>query len=138
AAVTTARQLGELPPRAALLTAHFESAFLVGYQRLVEGRRPDVAWAHLGFLGHPGAHQRLAAAEPAWQPLFASGLAAQSFALLDRRRPLRLEPDPHLAPALRAHLVAAGATWKLADPSASAGPAVIPPPPLAFVEAAAD
>jgi len=60
----TGQMLAHLPPRAALLTNHFETAFLVGYQRLVEARRPDVAWAHLAFVGGPGYAERVSLAEP--------------------------------------------------------------------------
>lgn len=134
--VIIGEQLAELPARAVLLTAHFESAFLVGYQRLVEGRRPDVAWAHLGFLGHPGYRARMMAAEPALRAALAAPLTAESVLALDRQRPVRLEADPHLAPALRARLVPEGSTWR----PRAAGDRPVPrwPPALAFDEAARD
>jgi len=124
--------LAALPPRAALLTAHFESAFLVGYQRVVEGRRPDVAWAHLGFVAHPGAALRLGSAEPDLRPLLAAR-SPENFAALDRRRPVRLEPDEHLSPELLARLVPDVAAWMLAGPSA-----LVPPPDRVFGEAVED
>src|SRR6185436_18302047 len=130
----TGQLLAELPPRAALLTAHFESAFLVGYQRLVEGRRPDVAWAHLGFVAHPGAAVRLGAAEPDLRAVLAARSTANLTAL-DGRRPVRLEPDDHLPRDLRAKLVPAGSTWKLPDVRPSA---LTAPPAIAFAEAATD
>jgi len=130
----TGQLLAELPPRAALLTAHFESAFLVGYQRLVEGRRPDVAWAHLGFIAHPGAALRLGAAEPDLRAVLAARSTA-NLAALDGRRPVRLEPDDHLPQDLRAKLVPAGSTWKLPDVRPSA---LTAPPAIAFAEAATD
>jgi hypothetical protein len=107
--------LHELPARATLLTAHVESAFVASYQRVVEGRRPDVAWAHLGFLGHPGAHERLSAAEPALGPLLAGPLSPASLGALDDRRPVRLEVDEHLPPEVRRRLVPDGLTWRLDD-----------------------
>jgi len=56
--------LDTLPARAVFLSSDFETAFLAGYARTVEGRRPDVAWAHLGFFGGPGYLTHLAAREP--------------------------------------------------------------------------
>jgi hypothetical protein len=110
---TMGEQLAELPLRAALFTAHFESAFLAGYQRLVEGRRPDVAWAHLGFLGHPGYRDRMMAAEADLRPPLAARLSLDAVVRLDQRRPVRFEADSHLERALRARLVPAGSTWAL-------------------------
>jgi hypothetical protein len=127
--------LAEQRVRGALVTAHFESAFLVGYQRLVEGRRPDLAWAHLGFLAHPGARARLGLAEPELGPLLDGHLAPQTFATLDRQRPLRLEPDDHLPRGLRARLVLDGATWRLAHGGEER---VLAPPPSVLAEAAVD
>jgi hypothetical protein len=138
--LTLGRQLAELPPRAALLTAHVESAFVVGYQRLVEGRRPDVAWAHLGFARGPGYARRLADAEPDLAPLLRDPASALVVAALDRRRPVRLEADEHVDPGLRARLLPAGLTWRLAstDPRYDL-PVVLPVlPPAAVAEAAAD
>jgi hypothetical protein len=133
--VVTGELLAELPPRATLLTAHIESAFVVAYQRLVEGRRPDVAWAHLGFLGQPGGRARPAAAAPALAPLLSAPLSLSSIAALDRQRPVRLEVDEHLAADLRRRLVPAASLWSLADRSTYV---LTPPPPLALAEAATD
>jgi hypothetical protein len=115
--VVAGRLLAELPPRAALLTSHVESAFMVGYQRLVEGRRPDVAWAHLGFVRGPGYAERLRAGEPDLGPTLEAHqqgpLSFSAVLALDRWRPARVEIDEHLAPALRGALVPAGLTWGL-------------------------
>jgi hypothetical protein len=115
--------LGGLPPRAALLTAHFETAFLIGYQRAVEGRRPDVAWAHLGFARSPGYASRVSAAEPALGPVIeahrAAPLGPDPVAALDARRPVRLEPDEHIAPALLRQLLPAGSLWRVGGGSSS-------------------
>jgi hypothetical protein len=129
--VAVGRMLAELPPRAALLTSHVESAFVVGYQRLVEGRRPDVAWAHLGFVRGPGYADRLRVAESDLEPvLTAHQQAPLSFSaafVLERRRPVRLEVDEHLAPNLRASLSPTGLTWQLGPirPGAADQPAVL-------------
>jgi hypothetical protein len=112
------RLLEELPARAALVTAHVESAFITGYQRLVEGRRPDVAWAHAGFLASPGYARRLEAAEPDLAPIL------RRFDLPAARqlsRPLRVEVDEHLPVDLQAEVMPAGLTWSL-------GPGGIDPP----------
>jgi hypothetical protein len=115
--------LASLPPRAALLTSHFESAFLAAYHRLVEGRRPDVAWSHLGFVRGPGYADRLAAARPTLAPL----LSAHAHGTLDATAvsvypgAVALEPDDHLAPALRQRLQPAGPLWR-ADEDAVALP----------------
>ena len=102
-------------PRAVLATSHFETAFLVGYQRLVEGRRPDTDWVHLGFAGGPGYAARLGATRPALGPL----LAAHARGALDTAeiqgldQPVRFEADGHLPARLRAQLEPSGRLWAL-------------------------
>jgi hypothetical protein len=100
--IVVGRMLGELPSRAAFYTAHIESAFITGYLRAVEGRRPDVAWAHQGFLASPGYAARLARAEPELPLDFTQ-----------RTRPLRMEVDEHLPARLGPVLIPAGLTWRL-------------------------
>jgi hypothetical protein len=128
--------LGELPPRAVLATAHFETAFLLAYQRVVEGQRPDVAALHLGFVRGPGYAARVAGDEPALAPLLA---AHQRFALepptlLPLGRVVAFEPDEHLSGALRAVLAPAGSSWRF--PGSGERPSPIPAAVLA--EAAGD
>ena len=117
----TGQTLAHLPPRAALFTNHFETAFLVGYQRLVEARRPDVAWAHLAFVGGPGYGERLSLAEPELAPTLQAyrgqSLGRDRLAALDARRPVRIEPDIILPLALRKQLAPAGDLWGLAGDS---------------------
>jgi Protein of unknown function (DUF2723) len=102
-------------PRAVLATGHFETASLVAYQRLVEGRRPDTDWVHLGFAGGPGYASRLAAARPALGPL----LAAHAAGALDAAtvqmlgRPVRFEAHNQLPASLREQLEPAGRLWAL-------------------------
>jgi hypothetical protein len=123
--------LGDLPPRAALFTHHFETGFLVGYLRLVEGLRPDVAWAHLAWAKGPGYSERIRANQPElaavvdayrhWNPEPASKLGAGSRDLLgalsrlDQTRPVRIEPDAVLDPSVRRALGPAGDLWTLAS-----------------------
>ncbi len=115
AQAATTQALSDLPIRAALLTNHFETGFLVGYQRLVEASRPDVAWAHLAFVGGPGYAERMSAAHPDLAPALRAYRDRQ-FTLdvlraLDSQRPVRIEADVMLAPQLRRQLVPAGDFW---------------------------
>jgi hypothetical protein len=135
--LVTGALLDGLPPRAALLTAHFESAFLVGYQRLVEGRRPDVSWAHLGFLAHPGARARLAAAQPEVASLFTAPLSRAALEAVNPRHPLRLEPDEHLDRSIRHVLLPDGFTWRIGAPH-SVPEVPTRPPARALAEAGPD
>jgi hypothetical protein len=145
--------LDSVPPRAAVLTSHFETAFLLSYQRAVEGRRPDVDWAHLGFVRGPGYAERLLAARPALAPLIEAqllGVLGPRQLLADRRAVL-LEAA-HLEPRVLAALVPAGTLWRAAladdgfdddgrDTTAVDGGLfhrLLPLPELAFTEAARD
>ncbi len=107
--------LAELPPRAALFTHHFETGFLVGYHRLVEARRPDVAWAHLAFAGGPGYGARLSLAHPELAPVLRAyrdgSLSIDILRQLDQVRSVRLEADVMTAPELRASLYPSGSLW---------------------------
>ena len=102
-------------PRAVLATGHFETAFLVGYQRLVEGRRPDTDWVHLGFVGGPGYAARLGAGRPDLVPLMAAhaagALTAETVEPLSRA--VRFEAEQHLPRPLRDRLEPAGRLWSL-------------------------
>ncbi|HEY0707662.1 MAG TPA: hypothetical protein VGG33_12745, partial [Polyangia bacterium] len=105
----------QLPPRAALATVHFETAFLLAYQRTVEGRRPDLAWVHLGFVRGEGYAARLRLDHPSLIPLLDSH--ARGPLTLDAARasarPLAFEPDDHLAPDLSRALRPQGSAWVL-------------------------
>jgi hypothetical protein len=119
AAEANARQLlAGLPPRAALFTSHFETGFLVGYLRLVEGVRPDVAWAHLAFAGDNGYRDRVRATLPELLPTIDAyrdrGDLLTALAALDRARAVRIEPDAVLGPEVRKGLGPAGDLWSLA------------------------
>lgn len=120
AAALAEDRLSDLPPRAALLTSHYETAFLVSHARTVEGRRPDVAWGHLGFARSPGYAERVQRTDPLLagllrQPDLATAQAA------DRRRPVRFEADERLAPTLAAVLSPQGQSWGLERDPPSAG-----------------
>jgi hypothetical protein len=115
AQAATEEVLANLPVRAALFTNHFETAFLVGYQRLVEASRPDVAWAHLAFAGGPGYGERMSRAQPNLAPSL-EAYRERRFSLevlrnLDSHRPVRIEADVMLPPELRRQLVPAGDFW---------------------------
>jgi hypothetical protein len=143
AAETDVREmLGDLPPRAALFTNHFETGFLVGYLRLVEGLRPDVAWAHLASAKGPGYYERIRASQPElsavvdayrrWNPEPASTLGAGSRDLLgalsqlDQTRPVRIEPDAVLDPSIRRALGPAGDLWTLASSTSQEASPTLP------------
>jgi hypothetical protein len=115
---TTRQLLDDLPPRAALFTNHFETGFLVGYLRLVEGLRPDVAWVHLAFAKDAGYVDRIRATEPELLPAVddyrGRGDLLATMTALDRARPVRIEPDIVLGPQARKGLGPAGDLWSLA------------------------
>ena len=132
--------LAGLPPCTALFTHHFETGFLVGYQRFVEGARPDVAWTHLAFAAGPGYAERAIAARPDLGPVInaairQSGLAEQ-WTKLDNVRPVRIEPDAVTQPEVRRTLGPAGDLWA---PARSTSPAAMTPlPEWVLAEAARD
>ena len=131
-----ARLQSDLPPRAAVFTSHFETGFLLAYGRQVEGRRPDAAWVHLGFVGDPGYRGRAQAAYPelvaALDDHRRGRLSKSAFA--PQGRPVLFEAETQLGPAVLGALFPDGHLWRL-------GAAGLAPPPLApkvFAEAAAD
>lgn len=134
------RLLGELPFGAALFTNHFETGFLVGYRRLVEGARPDVAWAHLAFAKGPGYRDRVRVDRPELMPVIDAyrdrGDVLAALSALDRSRPVRIEPDGVLAPSIRRGLGPAGDLWSLARNTSQAVPS--PTPAWMIDEAARD
>ena len=130
--------LANLPPRTALFTHHFETGFLVSYQRFVEGARPDVAWTHLAFAAGPGYAERAMAARPELGPVLdaairRSGLAEQ-WTKLDSVRPVRIEPDAVTPPDVRRTLGPAGDLWA---PVQSTSPARMSPLPAWVLNEAA-
>jgi len=132
--------LADLPPRSALFTHHFETGFLVGYQRFVEGARPDVSWAHLAFAAGPGYAERAAAARPELVPVIDAAIhnagLAEQLTKLDRTHPVRLEPDPVTSREDRRAFGPAGELWA---PAASTLPAARAPlPAWVLAEAAQD
>jgi hypothetical protein len=134
------RLLADLPPRSALFTHHFETGFLVGYLRFVEGARPDVGWAHLAFAKGRGYGERVRADQPALMPVVDAyrrhGDLLAALSELDRTHPVRIEPDGVLAPAVRHGLGPAGDLWSLArNTSQAEGPTT---PDWMLAEAARD
>ena len=130
--------LTRLPPRTALFTHHFETGFMVGYQRLVEGARPDVAWTHLAFAAGPGYAERAVAARPELGPVIAAAIhrtgLAEQLAKLDETRPVRVEPDAVSPLEVRRALGPAGDLWA---PARSTSPAAMAPLPAWAVDEAA-
>ena len=132
--------LDELPPRSALFTHHFETGFLIGYQRFVEGARPDVAWTHLAFAAGPGYAERAVAARPELGPVIDAAIRhtglAEQLTRLDEIRPVRIEPDAVTPPEIRRTLGPAGDWWAPARSTSSA--AMTPLPTWVLAEAAQD
>jgi hypothetical protein len=132
--------LSALPPRTALFTHHFETGFLVGYQRFVEGARPDVAWTHLAFASGPGYAERAVAARPELGPVMDAAIRhtglPEQWATLDEARPVRIEPDAVTPPEVRRALGPAGELWAPARNTSQA--AVSPMPDWVLGEAAQD
>jgi hypothetical protein len=133
--------LADVPVRAALFTHHFETGFLVGYQRFAEGARPDVLWAHLAFAAGAGYSERASAVSPELrQVLDASrrhaGLA-EALAKLDETHPVRIEPDLVTPVEIRNRLAPASVLW--APVRSAATTASWPAPPSwALAEAKRD
>jgi hypothetical protein len=117
AEIETRALLADVPVGGALFTNHFETGFLVGYQRFVDGARPDVLWLHLPFAPNPSYAGRVRAAAPELAAVLDACRArrglAQAWALLDASHPVRVEPDPVTAPEARATLAPAGRLWSL-------------------------
>lgn len=126
-----------LPPSGVLLTSQFQTAFLVGYLRSVEGLRPDVAWAHLGFVRGPAYASRIVRREPDLGPFIQShATGAPSLTLLrdlDSHRPVRLDVDVHLGPSILGQLRPDGLTWRL-DAEGTTAPAPARQAALASLE----
>ncbi len=122
--------LDDLPPRAAAFTYHFETGFLIGYERFVEGARPDVAWTHLAFVAGPGYAGRVVAARPELGPVIDAALRhtglAEQLTKLDETRPVRIEPDAVTPPEIRRMLGPAGEWWTLAKDTSPAAMARLP------------
>lgn len=134
-----ARQLlGEVPPRTALFTNHFETGFLVAYLRSVEGVRPDLAWAHLASAKGTGYGERIRDHQPELEQVIDAYRAGGDLlsALAALGRPVRIEPDAVLGPGIRLGLGPAGELWTLARHTSQEDPPSLPS--WALVEAAQD
>jgi Protein of unknown function (DUF2723) len=132
--------LAGLPPRTALFTHHFETGFLIGYERFVEGARPDVTWTHMAFAAGPGYAERAVAARPELGPVLDAAIRhtglAEQWTKLDDTRPVRIEPDAVTPPEVRRTLGPAGDLWA---PARNTSPAAMAPlPTWMLAEAAHD
>jgi len=113
--------LSALPLRAALFTHHFETGFLVGYQRLVEGARPDVSWAHLPFAPNPSYAARVRRGRPELTSVIDAYRAhtglGEAWAKLEVDHPVRIEPSTVMME--QANLHPAGQLWALLETPAT-------------------
>ena len=107
--------LSDLPVGAALFTHHFETGFLVGYERLVEGARPDVSWAHLAFAPNPSYAARVRAARPELTAVIdvyrAHGRLAEAWLTLDHTHRVRVEPDAVTMARMQSSMAPRGQLW---------------------------
>lgn len=129
AAFTTRQMLDDLPARAALFTSHYETGFLVGYLRFVEGLRPDLAWAHLGFASGPGYDTRIGATDPELRPAlegYRRGHFVRALLELDRSHAVRIEPEILLTARVRRDFGPAGELWSLAKNTSPEAPLALP------------
>jgi len=121
AGVMAGQLLDDVPMRSALFTNHFETGFLVGYGRAIEGRRPDVASVHLAFAGGPGYRDRVATTAPDLVPVVEAFRQQEgqleALRALAEKRPVRFEPDVITPEAIRAALFPAGEFWSPVEDS---------------------
>ncbi|MCC6746865.1 MAG: DUF2723 domain-containing protein [Deltaproteobacteria bacterium] len=113
AAEETGRALLEVPPGSLVVTSYFENVFNLWALRATADLRPDVGLLHRSFLGQPGHLELLAAREPELLPLARSwprpdAVRADDLAALARTRPVLVEHDFNLDPAITARLAPAG------------------------------
>jgi uncharacterized membrane protein len=99
--------LAAAPPRAALVTSNFQTVFALWYLRGVEGQRPDLDHLHRHFLAWPGYRDEALRRMPALAPHLGARDAVD-LPSLARTRPVLLEYDLDLDPALTAHLLPTG------------------------------
>lgn len=100
-----------LPPRTVLATGHFETAFLLAYNRLVQAQRPDVQWFHAGWANSPGYAQRIEAGTPGLLPLVAGHGVITSPSVEALSAPFAMEASVPLSPELPAALTYAQQLW---------------------------
>ncbi|MDX2018684.1 MAG: DUF2723 domain-containing protein [Deltaproteobacteria bacterium] len=100
-----------LPPRTVLTTGHFETAFLLAYNRAVQGQRPDVQWFHAGWANAPGYAERIARFAPALSPLVAGHGVITSQSVEALSEPFATEASVPLSPELPAGLTYGEQLW---------------------------
>jgi hypothetical protein len=124
------QSLFAIPPRAVLATAHFETAFLVAYQRLVQVQRPDLTWVHFGWAGTPGYSNRMLALSPQLAPLFADHRTRSeitSAAIETMNVPIALESSVPVSGEFGQALSYAGGLWHWPPQTPEAEPTGLQP-----------
>jgi hypothetical protein len=118
------------PPRTVLATAHFETAFLLGYQRMVQAQRPDLTWVHFGWERSPGYANRMLSLAPFVAPLFSehrAGKAISTTAVETLEMPLAVESSVFLSPDLAQALSYSGSLWHWPPQTPEAEPTGLQP-----------
>jgi hypothetical protein len=107
-------QLSNLPPRALLLTAYFQSTFRVWAARTVSQTRPDLSFLDRSFLTYPGMAESAKKRYPELSAVIDAPLRAglpSPLGVLDellQSRPILVELHPNVDPQLRSRLVPIG------------------------------
>gem|GEM_PF-1370444 len=118
------------PPRAVLATAHFETAFLLSYQRMVQAQRPDLTWVHFGWERSPGYAKRMLSLAPFVEPLFLehrAGTAMTTTAVETLEMPLAVESSVLLSHELAQALSYSGSLWHWPPQTPEAEPTGLQP-----------
>ncbi|MET0385054.1 MAG: hypothetical protein ABW321_03800 [Polyangiales bacterium] len=113
-------RIRRLPPRAVVLESSPQTVFRSLELAAVEGGRPDVVHVPLPFLRYPGVDLALLQRSPSLRPTVEGYLAAHDhltlapLLALSRERPVFVELDPRVAPALYRHLTPRGVLTQVA------------------------
>jgi hypothetical protein len=118
-------QIDDVPPRALLLPAYFQTSFRLAALDVVDRVRPDVDVLDRSLLTYPGAFEQATSRYPELSPLIAAPLRAgaptpvQTLRTFALHRPVLLELHPNLDDAPDSYLLPMGAFAQLLPESPS-------------------
>ncbi len=117
--VLASELLEDLPPRAVVVTDHFQTCFNLWAVQTAWALRPDVAHLHLPFVGFPGYADRVHAGHRDLRGLLRAalstgGLAETELSALVQRRAVFVEPAIDSPEALDPFLLPRGLLWEAA------------------------